>query len=101
MPNQELPDEAIASLAPDLAVEILSPSNTEREIQQKVQEYFQAGGKLVWIVDPDARTVEVYTRPRRSVVLTEDDTLDGRKVLPGFSLSIRKWFARASRRPRR
>jgi Uma2 family endonuclease len=101
MPNQELPDEAIASLAPDLAVEVLSPSNTEPEIEQKVQEYFQAGGKLVWAVGPDARTVEVYTSPRRSVVLTEDDTLDGRKVLPGFSLSIRKWFARASRRPRR
>jgi Uma2 family endonuclease len=101
IPNQEFPHEAIASLSPDLAVEILSPSNTEREIQQKVQEYFQAGGKLVWVVDPEARTVEVYTSPRRSVVLTEDDTLDGRKVLPGFSLSIRKWFARASRRPRR
>jgi Uma2 family endonuclease len=101
MPNQELPDEAIASLAPDLAVEVLSESNTEEEMTRKVQEYFQAGGKLVWIVDPEARTVAVYTSPRRSVVLTEDDTLDGRKVLPGFSLSIRKWFARASRRPRR
>jgi Uma2 family endonuclease len=101
MPDHELPDEAIASLAPDLAVEVLSESNTEAEMRQKVQEYFQAGGKLVWLVDPETRTVRVYTSPRRSVLLTEDDTLDGRKVLPGFSLSIRKWFARASRRPRR
>jgi len=101
MPNQELGREAIASLAPDLAVEVLSPSNTEAEIGQKIQEYFGAGGKLVWIVDPNARTVRVYTSPRRSVLLTEDDTLDGRKVLPGFSLSVRQWFARASRRPRR
>jgi Uma2 family endonuclease len=101
MPNQEFPEQAIASLAPDLAVEVLSESNTEAEMRRKVQEYFQAGGKLVWLVDPNARTVRVYTSPRRSVLLTEDDTLDGRKVLPGFSLPIRKWFARASRRPRR
>ncbi|HJT77844.1 MAG TPA: Uma2 family endonuclease [Gemmataceae bacterium] len=100
MPNQEFPDEAIASLAPDLAVEVLSASNTEREMGQKIEEYFQAGGKLVWIVDPVARTVRVYTSPHRSTLLTEDDTLDGRRVLPGFSLPIRKWFARASRRPR-
>jgi Uma2 family endonuclease len=101
MPDRELPDEAIASLAPDLAVEVLSASNTEAEMRQKVQEYFQAGGKLVWLVDPETRTVRVFTSPRRSGLLTEDDTLDGRKVLPGFSLPIRKWFARASRRPRR
>jgi Uma2 family endonuclease len=100
MPNQAFPDEAIASLSPDLAVEILSESNTEEEMRQKVVEYFQAGGKLVWIVDPDARTVRVYTSPRRSILLTEDDTLDGRKVMQGFSLPIRQWFARASRRPR-
>jgi Uma2 family endonuclease len=101
MPNQEFPDEAIAALTPDLAVEILSPSNTEEEMREKVRDYFRAGGKLVWIVDPVSRTVRVYTSQRRSVVLTEDGTLDGRKVLPGFALPIRQWFARASRRPRR
>jgi Uma2 family endonuclease len=97
MPNRELPREAIASLAPELAVEILSENNTEAEMRQKLEEYFQAGGKLVWFVDPEARTVRVYTSPRRSVLLTEDDTLDGRKVLPGFSLAIREWFTLASR----
>jgi Uma2 family endonuclease len=101
MPNQEFPRDAIASLAPDLAVEILSPSNTEAEMRRKLQDYFQAGSKLVWIVDPEARTVRVHTSPRRLVRLTEEDTLTGGKVLPGFSLSIRAWFARASRRPRR
>jgi Uma2 family endonuclease len=101
MPNSELPDEAIASLTPDLAVEVLSTTNTPAEIRMKIEEYFQAGSKLVWIVDPNARTVRVYTSPRRSVLLTEEDTLDGRKVLPGFSLPIREWFARASRRARR
>lgn len=97
MPNRELPREAIASLAPDLAVEVLSENNTPAEMRQKLGEYFQAGGKLVWMVDPEARTVRVYTSPRRSVLLTEDDTLDGRRVLPGFSLAIREWFELASR----
>lgn len=101
MPNQELPDEKIWSLAPDLAVEILSEDNTEREMNQKLIDYFQSGSKLVWYVDPPTRTVRVYTSPRKSVLLTESDTLDGGKVLPGFSLPIKKWFQRASRKPRK
>jgi Uma2 family endonuclease len=101
MPNQEFPRDAITPLAPDLAVEILSPSNTEAEMRRKLRDYFRAGSKLVWLVDPEGRTVRVYTSPRRSVQFTEEDTLTGGKVLPGFSLSIRAWFARASRRPRR
>jgi Uma2 family endonuclease len=101
MPNREFPAEAIAALTPDLAVEILSKTNTRAEIDDKLAEYFQAGSKLVWVADPDTRTVLVYTSPRRSTLLTENDTLDGKKVLPGFTLPIKKWFARASRRPRK
>ena len=52
--------------------------------------------ELVWYVDPQARTVRVYTSARKSRLLTEDDLLDGGKVLPGLSLSIKTWFARAS-----
>jgi Uma2 family endonuclease len=101
MPHQEAPDEKIWSLAPDLAVEILGEDNAEGEMQLKMEEYFRAGSKLVWYVDPKTRTVRVYTSPRRSRLLTENDTLDGGKVLPGFSLSIKKWFQRASRKPRK
>jgi Uma2 family endonuclease len=101
MPNRELPNEIFPSLAPDLAVEILSPSNTEKEMEIKLEEYFRAGTKLVWIVDPDTRTARVYTSPHRPRHLTENDTLEGGKVLPGFSLSIKKWFQRASRKPRK
>lgn len=99
MPNRRFPRDAIASLVPDLAVEILSPSNTEAEMRRKLQDYFHAGCKLVWLVDPDVRTVRVYKSPRRSVELTEEDTLTGGKVLPGFSLSIRTWFARVETGP--
>lgn len=101
MPGREFPHEAIASLVPDLAVEVLSASNTEAEMEKKLAEYFGSGGKLVWIADPESRTVKVYTSPRRHVLLTEKDTLDGKRVLPGFALPIKKWFQRASRKPRK
>ncbi|HKM51930.1 MAG TPA: Uma2 family endonuclease, partial [Isosphaeraceae bacterium] len=83
MPGQELPKEKIWSLAPDLAVEVLSEGNTEEEMDRKLKEYFQAGTKLVWYVDPQDRTVRVYTSPRKFRLLKEHDTLDGGKVLPG------------------
>jgi len=101
MPNQTLPDEKIWSLSPDLAVEILSEDNTEAEMEQKLADYFGSGTKLAWLVDPATRTVRVYTSPKKAKLLTENDTLDGGKVLPGFSLSIKKWFVRASRKPRK
>jgi Uma2 family endonuclease len=96
-PDRQLPDEQIPDLVPDLAVEILSPSNTSAEMDRKVREYFQAGTSLVWLVDPRARTVRVYTGVARSVLLAETDTLDGGDVLPGFQLSVREWFDRATR----
>jgi Uma2 family endonuclease len=99
MPNRRFPQEAIASLVPDLAVEILSPSNTEGEMRRKLQDYFNAGCKLVWLVDPQERTVRVYTSPRRFAQFTEQGTLTGGKVLPGFSLAIRTWFARVETGP--
>jgi Uma2 family endonuclease len=95
LPARKFPKDPIASLSPDLAVEILSAGNTEAEMARKLGEYFQCGTRLVWIVDPKKRTVRVYTSPRKSVLLTEDKTLDGGRVLPGFSVSIRKWFEEA------
>ena len=62
---------------------------------RKLDDYFRAGVRIVWYVDPKKRTVRVYTAPDRSTVLRENQTLDGGDVLPGFSLSIREWFAKA------
>ncbi len=101
MPAEVFPIEKVPTLAPDLAVEILSEGNTDEEMNRKLKDYFQAGSKLVWYVDPRTRTVRVYTSPRKSVLLTEADTLDGGKVLPGFALPIKQWFQRASRKPRK
>jgi Uma2 family endonuclease len=87
----------IPDVAPDLVVEVLSKGNTPREMKRKLEEYFRAGVRLVWYVDPRRREVKVYTAVGRSVTLTEDDHLDGAEVLPGFRLSIRDWFAEAER----
>jgi Uma2 family endonuclease len=98
MPNEELPNEPIPDLAPDLAVEVLSKSNTEAEISRKLQEYFAAGTRLAWVLDPTRRTARVHTSPTEFRLLPESDTLDGGEVLPGFQLPIREWFKRARRR---
>jgi Uma2 family endonuclease len=101
LPGRELPAEPIPDLVPDLAVEVLSLSNTDAEMRRKLREYFEAGTRLVWIVDPRARTVRVYTSPARSRLVREDRSLEGGAVLPGFVLPLREWFARAARRGRR
>jgi Uma2 family endonuclease len=97
-PDHLLPADAVPGLAPDLAVEILSESNTEAEMERKRDEYFSAGTKLTWLVDPSTRTVRIYTNPTDFRLLQETDTLDGGDVLPGFTLSIRTWFERAGQR---
>jgi Uma2 family endonuclease len=97
LPNRECPRDAIPDLAPDLAVEVLSSSNTPREMERKRREYFAAGTRLVWEVDPVERSVDVYTDPGAFTRLDESQTLDGGPVLPGFTLSIQRWFDRAAR----
>jgi Uma2 family endonuclease len=87
----------IPTVAPDLVVEILSKGNTPKEMKRKLDEYFQAGVRLVWYVNPAARTVRVYTGPKESVLLNETQELSGGEVLPGFTLSIREWFTEAQR----
>lgn len=97
-PNRVLPAGAILDAVPDLAVEILSASNTPAEMDRKRQEYFGGGCRLVWEVDPDKKTVRVYTAVEESMLVDENGTLDGGEVLPGFTLSVAEWFARAGKR---
>jgi Uma2 family endonuclease len=89
---------AAPDLSPDLAVEILSPANTVREMERKRRDYFAGGTRLIWIVHPDTRTVDVYLPGRNEpAILGEKDSLDGFDVLPGFSHSIAAIFAEAER----
>lgn len=92
-PTGRFPPGAIASLAPDIAVEVLSQSNTRKEMSAKLHDYFAAGAGLVWYVDPERRTVQVFTSAADSRVLTERDTLDGGDVLPGFELNLLELFS--------
>src|SRR5262249_15518093 len=96
-PDRRVPADAVPDLAPDLAVEVLSESNTEDEMARKRREYFAAGVRLVWEVDPGARTVMVYTGPSQGTLLPEGQTLDGGAVLPGFTLPLRELFAELDR----
>src|SRR5712692_590454 len=98
LPNRRVPTEPIPDLAPDLAVEVLSASNTPGEMARKRQEYFAAGVQVVWQVDPNVRTVEVFTAPDQSTVLHEAQTLEGGTVFPGFTLPLQELFGELDRR---
>jgi Uma2 family endonuclease len=79
-------------LAPDLAVEVVSPSDSANEVQEKVREYLDAGVRLIWVVHPAQRTLTVYTADRNARVLYEDEVLDGGEVLPGFTITVSDIF---------
>ena len=98
IPGGTIPLSPIPHLVPDLAIEVLSKSNTPREMDRKIGEYFEAGVKLVWTVDPRLRTVKVYTSADGFVELKRAETLVGGKVLPGFSLPLKKLFAELDRK---
>jgi Uma2 family endonuclease len=97
LPNGRLPNDPIPQLAPDLAVEVLSQSNTPGEMARKRHDYFTAGVRLVWLADPRARTVDVYTSEDQFTRLTDADVLDGGDALPGFRLPVRDWFGEMDR----
>ena len=73
------------ALAPDLAVEILSPDDRPGEVLGKVAEYLSAGTRLVWVIDPARHLARVYRHDGTEQIVTADQTLDGEDVLPGFA----------------
>ena len=79
--------------APDLAVEIISPSNTFDEIHTKIVEYFDSGSKLVWVIHPDEESVLVYHKPQPDKLLQRSDSLDGETIIPGFTVPLAELFA--------
>jgi len=78
---------------PDLAVEILSPANRKCALREKLTDYFAAGVRVVWVVDPRARTVTVHEAGEPPRILHEAEVLTGDDVLPGFRLSLATFFA--------
>lgn len=88
----EAEQERFLRLAPDLAVEIVSPSDTGPSVEDKVAAYFEAGVRMVWLMEPRRRTVRVRKPDGTDRLLSEDDELDGDDVLPGFRIRVRKLF---------
>jgi Uma2 family endonuclease len=78
--------------APDLAVEVLSPSNTRASMHAKVADYLAAGSRRVWVVDPEARTVKVYASLLSPRELGPEDVLSGEDVIPGFEVVVGELF---------
>jgi Uma2 family endonuclease len=78
--------------APDLAVEVVSPGDTYTEVEEKVNDWLNAGTRMVLVLNPRTRTIAVYTSHTAVERLTESDTLDGGEVLPGFACQVAELF---------
>ncbi|MGH7571538.1 MAG: Uma2 family endonuclease [Gemmatimonadota bacterium] len=93
--RDRLPDDprGFARLAPDLAVEVVSPSNTLSGIQDKVFDFLDAGTRLVWVVEPRGRTVTVYRSRDDIRILTASQEIEGGDVLPGLRIEVSEFFA--------
>ena len=79
--------------APDLAVEVISPGDLYSEVEEKVEQYLNAGARAVWVVDPRLRTITVYTSLTDIMILSENDTLDSEDTIPRFSCPLAEVFA--------
>ncbi len=96
IPNERIPEGGLPAGffegPPDIAVEVVSPSDTAVEVQAKVEEWLQTGVRLVWVVYPEPRSVTVF-RSRTDVrMLTLTDELTGDDVLPGFTCNVQELF---------
>ena len=87
----ELPDGYV-QIPPDLAIEVVSPSDHYTRVQNKVREYLTNGVRMVWVVDPEDRSVTVYRALDKGTILTETDTLSGADVVPGFACLVSELF---------
>jgi Uma2 family endonuclease len=89
----EKPPEGHIQIAPDLAVEVVSPNDSYYEVNEKVEEFLRARVPLVWVIDPNQKTVNVRRPDGRDVTLRENDELTGEDVLLGFRCKVAELFA--------
>jgi Uma2 family endonuclease len=86
------PPDSFVPLAPDLAVEVLSPSDRMADAMSKISMYLQAGVRLVWLVDPETHTVSIFRQGAAPQTIGAGDTLDGADVLPDFMVPVAEIF---------
>jgi len=79
-------------LAPDLAVEIISPNDIYSEVEDKIYDYFSAGVKQVWVISSEHKTLTVFHSPTQTTILTKDDVLTCEELLPNFQLPLKEIF---------
>ena len=93
----EQPAETYDNLAPDLAVEVVSPNDTVLELEDKIEEYLQAGVRVIWVINPDLRTLTVHRLARPPMVVRMGDEIDGEDVVPGFRVPLADLFVMPTR----
>ena len=84
--------EGYAEVIPDLVVEVVSPNDSLSEVNDKALMWLSYGVRLVWVVNPSTRSVDVYREGRGAATLTENEALDGLDALPGFTCAVREVF---------
>jgi Uma2 family endonuclease len=99
--RDEWPDEPVPDLCPDLAVEVISKSNTKGEMTRKLRDYFEAGVVEVWYVYPDKQIIDIYSSPTKMRRIPKDGTLADSAVFPGFTLPLSKLFGSTRRHSKR
>jgi Uma2 family endonuclease len=88
-PDERVPD-GFADVAPDLAVEVVSPGDRPRHVLDKVGEYLECGVRLVWVIDPQTGKATVFRSASDVAEVSADGALDGEGVLPGFRCPLRE-----------
>jgi Uma2 family endonuclease len=91
LPPDRVPEQFVPG-APDLAVEILSPHDRWSEVEDKIADYFAAGTRLIWVVDPGERRVLVRYPDRPPRIVPAGGTVEGEDVVPGFALPLAELF---------
>ncbi len=94
--DRPIPTMGELEVVPDLAIEIVSPSNTSGELSLKIREYFRLGVRQVWRVEPETREIAVYRSPKQIEVFEDGDILDAGDILPGLRLVVADLFSTAA-----
>ncbi len=91
LPDNKIP-EGYIKIAPDLAVEVVSPTDIQYEVDRKVAEYLEAGVQLVWVINPDTRVIFIYRVDGSASIIRDGAELDGEAAVPGFKCAVADLF---------